>query len=129
MTLYADRISPETVPYRDRETGFRWTLAGRAVDGPLRGEEFTWVTRIQCRWHAWSAEYPGTEQYVDSNRSHRTHCCRSADATCCIFRIDLGSGGDGPVSRSTPVCQSGYCLQAESIEVGWCQCRGVAHCQ
>lgn len=63
LTLYADKVSPETAPFKDRETGTRWTLAGRAVDGPLRGRELTWVNSIQCRWHAWSAEYPKTQLY------------------------------------------------------------------
>jgi Protein of unknown function (DUF3179) len=60
LTFYADGISPDTAPFKDRETGTRWTIAGRAVDGPLRGKELTWVPSIQCRWYAWSAEYPQT---------------------------------------------------------------------
>lgn len=67
LTLYADKVSPETAPFKDRETGTRWTLAGRAVDGPLRGKELRWINCIQCRWHAWSAEYPETQIYVPSN--------------------------------------------------------------
>ena len=61
LTFYADAISPETAPFKDKETGSRWTLAGRAVDGPLRGQELTWVPSIQCKWYAWSGEYPKTE--------------------------------------------------------------------
>jgi hypothetical protein len=61
LTFYADKISPETAPFKDRETGTRWTLAGRGVDGPLRGQELTWAPSIQCRWFAWSAESPRTE--------------------------------------------------------------------
>jgi hypothetical protein len=60
LTFYADDISPESAPFKDRETGTRWTLAGRAVDGPLKGQELTWVSSLQCRWYAWAAEYPGT---------------------------------------------------------------------
>ena len=60
LTLFADEISPETAPFKDRETDTRWTLAGRGVDGPLRGKELTWVPAILCRWHAWAAEYPDT---------------------------------------------------------------------
>lgn len=60
LTFYADEISPETAPFKDKETGTRWTLAGRGVDGPLKGKELTWVPGIQCRWFAWSAEYPAT---------------------------------------------------------------------
>lgn len=63
LTFYADAISPETAPFKDKETGTRWTLAGRAVDGPLRGKELTWVNSIQCRWYAWSAEHPKTGIY------------------------------------------------------------------
>lgn len=66
LTLYADNVSPETAPFKDKETGTRWTLAGRAVDGPLRGKELKWVSSIQCRWHAWSAEYPQTQVHGQS---------------------------------------------------------------
>ncbi len=66
LTFYADEISPETAPFKDRETGTRWTLAGRGVDGPLRGSELTWVNSIQCRWYAWAAEYPETLVYEAS---------------------------------------------------------------
>lgn len=61
LTFYADDISPETAPFKDKETGTRWTLAGRAVDGALRGRELTWVNSIQCRWYAWAAEFPDTQ--------------------------------------------------------------------
>ncbi|MBM3457000.1 MAG: DUF3179 domain-containing protein [Armatimonadetes bacterium] len=60
LTFYSDSISPETAPFKDRETGTRWTLAGRGVDGPLRGKELTWVDGVQCRWYAWSNENPDT---------------------------------------------------------------------
>jgi hypothetical protein len=61
LTLYADEVSPETAPFKDRETGTRWTLAGRGIDGPMRGKELEWVESIQCRWYAWAAEFPGTK--------------------------------------------------------------------
>ena len=60
LTLYADEISPESAPFKDKETGTRWTIAGRGIDGPLRGHELTWANSIQCRWYAWSSEYPET---------------------------------------------------------------------
>jgi hypothetical protein len=63
LTFLADAISPETAPFKDKETGTRWTLAGRGVDGPLKGRELTWVESLQCRWYAWAAENPGTEIY------------------------------------------------------------------
>ena len=66
LTFYADPVSPESAPIKDRETGTRWTLAGRAVDGPLRGKELNWINSVQCRWYAWVAEFPRTEVYVSS---------------------------------------------------------------
>lgn len=63
LTFDADPISPESAPMKDRETGTRWTLAGRGIDGPLRGKELTWVNSIQSRWYAWSAENPKTNVY------------------------------------------------------------------
>ena len=67
LTFYADGISPETAPFKDRETGTRWTLAGRAIDGPLRGKELEWAPSIACRWYAWSHEYPQTRIYAQDN--------------------------------------------------------------
>ena len=63
LTFFADDISPETAPFKDKETGTRWSLAGRGIDGPLRGKELTWVPGIQAKWYAWSGEYPQTEVY------------------------------------------------------------------
>ncbi len=63
LTFFADEISPESAPFKDKETGSRWTIAGRAVDGPLKGSELEWVDSIQCRWYAWAAEYPETGVY------------------------------------------------------------------
>jgi hypothetical protein len=63
LTFYADEISPESAPFKDKQTGTRWSLAGRGIDGPLRGKELKWVNSIQCRWYAWSSEYPETAVY------------------------------------------------------------------
>ncbi len=63
LTFRADTVSPETAPFKDKETGTRWTLAGRGVDGPLKGRELSWVNSVQCRWYAWAGEYPGTAVY------------------------------------------------------------------
>jgi hypothetical protein len=60
LTFFGDPASPETAPFKDKETGTRWTLAGRAVDGPLKGRELDWLSSIQCRWYAWVAQYPTT---------------------------------------------------------------------
>lgn len=60
LALQPDPVAPDVAPFRDTNTGTRWSMAGRAIDGLLRGHELTWVDSIQCRWFAWSAEYPHT---------------------------------------------------------------------
>ena len=66
LTFYASESSPESAPFKDKETGTRWTLAGRGVDGPLRGKELTWTPSVQCRWYAWAAEYPNTKIFQEN---------------------------------------------------------------
>jgi hypothetical protein len=62
VTLTRDRDAGEA-PFRDRETGSRWDIAGRAVEGELKGWTLTWLDGTQVRWRAWSAEYPGTSVF------------------------------------------------------------------
>ena len=63
VSFVADPVPPESAPMEDAETNSRWTLAGRAVDGQRKGTELEWVNSIQCKWSAWSAEFPATELY------------------------------------------------------------------
>ncbi len=51
-------------PYIDQETGSHWDVAGRAVDGELKGYTLTWLDSVQVKWFAWAAEYPGTTVYA-----------------------------------------------------------------
>jgi hypothetical protein len=44
----------------DRETGSTWTLAGRAVSGPLTGERLEPVPHLDTFWFAWWGHYPET---------------------------------------------------------------------
>lgn len=37
----------------DRQTGTRWTIAGRATEGPLQGAALEPVPWFYVRWHAW----------------------------------------------------------------------------
>jgi len=62
VTLTADAREPSS-PFTDRETSSRWDIAGRAVSGPLKGKTLRWLPGIQCRWFAWSVEYPETDVY------------------------------------------------------------------
>jgi hypothetical protein len=68
LTFYADGGSPETAPIKDRETRTRWSLAGRGIDGPLRGKKLQWVNSVQCNWYAWAAENPKTLVHETSKK-------------------------------------------------------------
>lgn len=47
----------------DRETGSRWTITGRSVDGPLRGQQLQQVTAGDYFAFAWLVFWPDTEIY------------------------------------------------------------------
>ena len=49
----------------DKETGSRWDIAGRAVEGELKGWTLTWLEGTQVKWFAWAAEYPESSIYAD----------------------------------------------------------------
>jgi hypothetical protein len=67
VTLRRDDKVP-AAPFVDRETGSRWDVAGRAVEGKLKGYTLTWLDSVQVKWFAWAAEYPRTtiHKAVDS---------------------------------------------------------------
>jgi hypothetical protein len=48
---------------RDQETNSIWDVAGRAVEGELKGWTLEWVDGLQVKWFAWAAEYPNTTIY------------------------------------------------------------------
>jgi hypothetical protein len=45
----------------DAETGTRWDVLGRAVDGPLAGTTLEPVAHVDTFWFAWAAFQPDTE--------------------------------------------------------------------
>lgn len=64
LDFAVDVIAPVTAPFRDKNTGTRWSIAGRGIDGLLRGEELVWVDSVKCKWFAWVAEHPDTALHV-----------------------------------------------------------------
>jgi hypothetical protein len=67
LTLEADKEG-EGAPFKDKETGSRWDVAGRAVAGKLKGWTLTWVDGTQVKWFAWAAEYPHTSLHGKRGR-------------------------------------------------------------
>ena len=52
-----------SAPFRDKETGSHWDIAGRAVDGELKGWTLEWLDGVEVKWFAWAAEYPKSTIY------------------------------------------------------------------
>ena len=50
--------------FRDAETKSLWDVAGRCVDGELKGYTLEWVDSVQVKWFAWAAEYPDGSIYA-----------------------------------------------------------------
>jgi Protein of unknown function (DUF3179) len=68
LTLTLDRQNA-SAPFVDKETKSRWDVAGRAVEGELKGWTLTWLDSTQVKWFAWAAEYPMTTVYEDKKPS------------------------------------------------------------
>ena len=51
--------------FRDSETKSLWDVAGRCVDGELKGYTLEWVDSVQVKWFAWAAEYPDGAVYAE----------------------------------------------------------------
>jgi hypothetical protein len=60
LTFRRPADNPDGVCLTDRETGSRWDVTGRAVEGELKGWTLDWLDGTQVRWFAWAAEYPKT---------------------------------------------------------------------
>jgi hypothetical protein len=49
--------------FEDAETGSTWTLLGRAIEGPLEGEQLTTVQHRNEFWFAWASFFPEGEVF------------------------------------------------------------------
>jgi Protein of unknown function (DUF3179) len=59
VTLVVDASEPDS-PWVDKETGSRWSVLGRAVSGPRKGQTLRWLPGVTVKWYAWAASYPKT---------------------------------------------------------------------
>jgi hypothetical protein len=59
VTLVIDASDPAS-PWVDKESGSRWSVLGRAVSGPRKGQTLRWLPGVMVKWYAWAAEYPTT---------------------------------------------------------------------
>jgi hypothetical protein len=70
VTLAVDTGDPES-PWVDKETGSRWSIAGRAVSGPRKGQTLQWLPGVMVKWYAWVAAYPKTALETDKDQATR----------------------------------------------------------
>ena len=59
VTLAVDASSLDS-PWVDKETNSRWSIVGRAVSGPRKGQTLRWLPGVMVKWYAWAAAYPKT---------------------------------------------------------------------
>ncbi len=59
MTLTLDDRK-KWAAFTDKETGSHWDVAGRAIEGELKGWTLEWVDSTVVRWFAFAAEVPHT---------------------------------------------------------------------
>ncbi|HEX4588582.1 MAG TPA: DUF3179 domain-containing (seleno)protein [Gemmataceae bacterium] len=53
-------LGPSAGRFTDAETKSIWDIAGRCVDGELKGWTLEPVDGLRVKWFAWAAEHPGT---------------------------------------------------------------------
>jgi hypothetical protein len=68
-TLEVDATDPGA-PWVDAETGSHWSIAGRAISGPRKGQTLRWLPGVMVKWYAWSASYPATALEGDRRRDN-----------------------------------------------------------
>ena len=59
LDLVADQ-TPGKAPFVDRKTGTRFDIAGRGIEGELKGWTLKTLDAVVAKWYAWSAEVPET---------------------------------------------------------------------
>ncbi len=62
QTLDFDVANPPggAITVVDRQTGSRWNVFGKAIDGPLSGESLPFAPSLISEWYGWSAYHPQT---------------------------------------------------------------------
>ena len=76
MAAYDRRLASQTLEFeptsdsraiaRDRDTGSFWTVDGRCVDGPHKGDSLNPLDGYLAEWHIWSGFHPLTEVYFQA---------------------------------------------------------------
>jgi len=90
---------------RDEETGSRWEISGRAVEGPLAGRQLRYVNSGVEEFHIWAAFHPQTGVHGETLGDDTPW---SGDAMPLVVRRSLETGWLRPGMRLLDIgCGSG----------------------
>lgn len=62
LTFEVRRIDGKSA-FHDKETGSRWSIEGKAEEGPLAGKSLARLDNHLSQWYGWSAFFPDTTIY------------------------------------------------------------------
>jgi len=81
--------NPGAGRFIDSQTQSHWDVAGRCVEGKLKGWTLDWVDSMQVKWFAWAAEHPDTSLYQGSEASsaHASKRVKEVAGTAEFLRI------------------------------------------
>lgn len=63
LTFEARKRGDGKIAFYDRETGSRWSIEGKADEGPLAGKSLERLENHLSQWYGWAAYYPETSLY------------------------------------------------------------------
>lgn len=63
LTLEGRKQDDGAVAYYDKETGTRWNIEGKGVDGPLKDKQLRRLDSHMSEWYGWVSYFPETSIY------------------------------------------------------------------
>ena len=97
LDIVADGKS-EAAPFVDKKSGTRFDVAGRGIEGELKGWTLDTTETVVAKWFAWSAEFPSTKVYQAKDPARRRVAKTAPPAD---RRMRSGGGGTAEFLRNT----------------------------
>src|SRR5262249_34971856 len=72
---------------QDTETRSFWDVAGRCVEGELKGYTLEWLDSVQVKWFAWAAEYPQGSVHGDPKAAETQKKVKAIAGTAEFLRL------------------------------------------